>query len=221
MSITGLAAAPSGMRASLDARYQLGSCAELGFGPKASARLSGSVRRGGHPAFRTVVTMPRGEANLRRVALTMPETELLESRHIRTVCSRARFADRACPSGSIYGRAKIWTPLLDRPLEGPVYLRTGRHRLPDLVASLDGQLRLDLVGRLSAAGARLRANFTSLPDAPLTRMTLTLEGGSRGLLVNTGGLCAREPRVSAAFAGQNGKVRDMAPILRADCGESR
>lgn len=61
----------------------------------------------------------------------------------------------------------------------------------------------------------------ALPDAPLSRVVLTTMGGRKGLLVNSGGLCARRLRAGAAFAGQNGKLHDVSPILRTDCGKSR
>ena len=160
-----------------------------------------------------------GDANLRRAAVTLPGTELLDNRHIGTVCSAARFAAGRCPAGSVYGYAQAWTPLLERPLWGPVYLRASRSRLPELVASLDGQVHLDLTAEVDSVHGRLRIALGALPDTPLSRVVLTMAGGKRGLLANTGGLCARPHRVRAGFRAQNGKRHELEPLLRTDCGK--
>jgi hypothetical protein len=66
------------------------------------------------------------------------EADGKSSRRLR--CSGRRPVDprksKACPAGSIYGKARATSPLLDAPLEGPVYLRSSNHPLPDLVPAL-------------------------------------------------------------------------------------
>jgi hypothetical protein len=47
-------------------------------------------------------------------------------------------AQRECPAGSVYGHVRAFSPLLDYPLEGPIYLRSSNHKLPDAVLSLRG-----------------------------------------------------------------------------------
>jgi hypothetical protein len=218
-AVQGSVRSAAGTVAPVSDRFEVGGCRRLGFEPKVHVRLLGPTRRGAHPRFRTALTPRRGDANLRRVAVTLPGTELLDSSRIRTVCSRVRFAAGSCPAGSVYGHATAWTPLLDAPLEGPVYLRAGKHDLPDLVASLRGQLRLDLVGHIDSVGGRIRTSFESVPDVPLKKFVLTLGGGRRGLLVNTGGLCAGAPRAAVGLNAQNGGVRHRDPVVKTDCGQ--
>jgi hypothetical protein len=87
------------------------------------------------------VTYPKGAyANIAAAQVTLPHSEFLDQSHIKTVCRRVQYAAGACPAASIYGHAKAITPLLDAPLTGPVYLRSSDHKLPDLVADLDGQI---------------------------------------------------------------------------------
>ena len=81
------------------------------------------------------------------------------------------------------------TPLLDEPLEGSVYLRASSHKLPDLVMDLEGQIDIELAGRVDAVDGRLRTTFESVPDAPVTSLKFDLLGGAKGLLVNSEGLC--------------------------------
>lgn len=217
MAIVASVSTQSDQVASLGERFQVGDCGRLGFKPKVSLRLLGRPRRGAHPQLRTTVDARRGDANVRRLAITLPGTELLDNRRIGAVCTRERFGSGQCPAGAAYGYARAWTPLLDRPLEGPVYLRAGNGRLPDLAARLHGQVSLDLTGRIDAVDGRLRTTFGGLPDVPLERVVLTLHGGRRGLLVNTGGLCARERRAGVELDAHNGKTHDAGPVLRTDC----
>jgi hypothetical protein len=214
-SLQGQVATPSN-------RFQVGGCGELGFTPKLGFSLTGApTRRGGHPALKAVLTTTKGDANIGQVAVTLPKTEFLENAHIQTVCTRVQYAADACPAKSIYGHAKAWSPLLDKPLEGPVYLRSSSHKLPDLVASLDGQFHIDLDGRIDSVRARIRNTFDIIPDAPVSKFVLTMQGGKKGLLVNNTDICRTTPRAEVDFTGQNGKSYDTHPVVDADCGEGR
>jgi hypothetical protein len=214
MSVGGVVGALGGASATLSTHFQVGGCASLGLTPKLAVKFSGApTRRGGHPKLTATLTTKKGDANLRRVQVTLPKTEFLENAHIKTVCTRVQFAANACPKASIYGHAKAWTPLLDQPLEGPVYLRSSNHTLPDLVASLDGQIHVDLDGRIDSVHARIRNTFETVPDAPVTKFQLTMQGGSKGLLVNNTQLCKASPKANVVFDGQNGKTAEANPLV--------
>jgi hypothetical protein len=216
-SVHGSAVSSAGARAVVADRFQVRDCGALRFRPKLSLRLLGPTHRSANPGLRAVVRSRPGDAGIGRVTATLPATELLDSRGIDSVCGVERFAASDCPAASIRGRAKVWTPLLDRPLAGPVYLRSSSSKLPDLVASLRGQVRLDLVAGIDSDRGRLRLSFRGLPDIPFSKVLLTLNDGEDGLLVNSGGVCARPRRVVAAFVGKNGKRHRATPPLRADC----
>jgi hypothetical protein len=221
MSVDATVHGVAGGRANVSDRFQVGECGALGFKPKLSLRFLGPTHRSGHPALRVTLMPRRGDANVRRASVVLPGTQLLDNRHIRTICSRERYAAGTCPAGSVYGHARAWSPLLDRPLAGPVYLRSSRRELPDLVASLDGQLRIDLVGRIDSVDARLRGTFEALPDVPISKFVLNMQGGSKGLLVNNTELCKARPRAVALFDAQNGRSVTLKPVARAGCGKGR
>jgi hypothetical protein len=142
----------------------------------------------------------------------------LEQSHIGTVCTRVQFAANACPKASIYGKAKAITPLLDKPLEGPVYLRSSSHELPDLVAALNGQIDVVLAGRVDTGkGGGIRNTFEAVPDAPVSKFVLEMKGGSKGLLVNSENICRKPQRASVSFTAQNGKVSDTTPLIKNSC----
>lgn len=217
-----------GATATPSSRFQVAGCERLAFKPRLALRLSGApTRRGGYPKLRAVLRMPKQGANIRRARVLLPKTEFLENAHIRTICTRVQYAagkggGEACPKASVYGYAKAWSPLLDKPLQGPVYLRSSNHKLPDLVASLDGQIHVDLVGRIDAVRARIRNTFETVPDAPVSRFVLTMQGGRKGLLVNNTQLCKAKPRASVRFVGQNGKAANSKPLVKvARCGKKR
>jgi len=202
-------------------RFQVGDCAGLGFRPTVAVRLLGPTGRGSHPRLRAVVKARPGDANLRRLAVSLPGTELLDSRRIKKVCSRAEFAAGRCPAGGAYGRVRAWTPALDEPLSGRVFLRESDDRLPDLAVALHGEVDMRLNGHIDSSRGRLRIIFSSMPDVPLSKVMLTMPGGKRGLLANTGGLCSRRWRAGGSFNGQNGKRHNLHPVVKTDCGKRR
>jgi hypothetical protein len=201
--------------------FQAADCASLGFAPKLKLSLIGGTKRTDTPKFKAVLTPRPGDANIGRAQVTLPHSAFLEQSNIRTICTRVQFKEgtvpgEKCPAGSVYGYAKAVTPLLDEPVQGPVYLRSSSNLLPDLVAALhSGRIHVDLVGRIdSVKGGRIRNTFDVVPDAPVTRFTLTMQGGKKGLIVNSTNLCRSTNRAIADFTGQNGKKRVFNPVVR-------
>ncbi|HEY0129898.1 MAG TPA: hypothetical protein VGB57_00725, partial [Allosphingosinicella sp.] len=178
-------------------------CKDLGFEPKLSFRLKGETHRSAHPAVTATLKARKGDANIGKAVVTLPKTQFLAQEHIRTICTRVQWAAETCPKAAIYGYAKAWTPLLDKPLEGPVYLRSSSNELPDLVADLNGQIEIDLAGRIDSVRQRMRTTFWAVPDAPVSKFVLTMQGGRKGLLVNNTELCRAKPRARAEFTGHN------------------
>jgi hypothetical protein len=204
-------------------RFQPFNCSARAFKPKLSFHLRGKSNRGAHPALRAVLKARPQDASLKRVVVTMPHTEFLAQDHIREICTRARFDAQSCPADSAYGKAVAYTPLLDEPLRGPVYLRSSDNPLPDLVADLhSGAIRVVLEGRIDSVGSgQLRASFDGLPDAPLTRFVLNMAGGQRGLLVNSANLCTATSPALARMVGQNNKGHALSAPLQANCSKKK
>jgi hypothetical protein len=200
-------------------RFQVGGCRGLGLKPRLSMRLFGKTNRGAHPRLRAVLRARRGDANIGRAAVALPPSAFLDQGHIRTVCTRVQFAAEACPRRSIYGQARATSPLLDEPLTGPVYLRSSSNELPDLVASLKGQVDIDLVGRIDSIRKGIRTTFEAVPDAPVSTFVLTMQGGEKGLLQNSRNLCRAPSRATAKLTGHNGRQIVLRPPMRASCGK--
>jgi hypothetical protein len=209
----------SGQSTTATDRFQLGGCGALRFKPGLSLKLSGGTKRSAHPALKATLTYPKGAsyANLAKVSASLPHSEFLDQAHIRTICTRVQFAANACPKGSIYGKARAITPLLDKPLEGPVYLRSSSHPLPDLVMDLNGQIHVVAVGRIDSHNGGIRTSFEAVPDAPISKVVLNMQGGKKGLLVNSRNICKHTNRATARFSAQNGKTLDLRPVLKDSC----
>jgi len=217
-SVTSTITSIAGATASPADRFQVAGCERLGFKPKLSFRYKGRTNRGAHPAVTATLKARKGDANIGKAVVTLPRTQFLEQGHIRTICTRVQYAADDCPKGSVYGYAKAWTPLLDQPLQGPVYLRSSNNTLPDLVADLDGQIEIELAGRIDSVDERMRVSFGAVPDAPVSKFVLRMQGGRKGLLVNNTELCRAKPRARAVFTGQNGKRSVANPLVRIGCG---
>jgi hypothetical protein len=202
--------------------FQVAFCSSLGFAPRLSLRLRGPTKRGDYPSLRAVVRPRSGDANIGRVAVTLPPSEFLAQNHIGTICTHSQFEREACPARSVYGHARAITPLLGKPLDGPVYLRSSDNPLPDLVAALRGGgngIAIDVVGRIDSSHRGIRGSFDVLPDAPVTRFTMTLKGGKRGVLVNAADVCAAPQFATVLLIGNNNSGEALRPRLGAGCAK--
>jgi hypothetical protein len=201
--------------------FQVANCANLPYGPKLTLQLKGSMTRTGNPALTATLRAKPGEANTKLVVVTTPHSLFLDNSHIGTPCTRVQYAALQCPPGSVIGSAKAFSPLIEKPLEGPVYLRSSSHKLPDIVADLKGQFEIELPGRISSVNERLRASFETPPDVPIDRFTLSMLGGKKGLLVNSAPLCAKPQRVGLLMGSQSGKRIKSNPQLELSCGSKK
>jgi hypothetical protein len=145
--VTSNVTSTEGATANLSDRFQAAGCAGLGFKPTVAPKLLGgrqAAKRRSHPRLQVTVKEPKSQANLSAISFAVPNKILLDQSHIKTVCTRVQFAAQKCPAASIYGTAKATTPLLDKPLQGPVYLRSSNNKLPDPVVDLKGQIEIVL-----------------------------------------------------------------------------
>lgn len=203
--------------------FQAANCANLGFKPKLAFHLFGGTKRGKHPKLRAVLRYPKkgAYANIARASVALPHSEFLDQGHLKNICTRVQFTANACPAASVYGHAVAKTPLFDTPLEGPVYLRSSSHKLPDLVAALRGPasqpIEVDLDGRIDSINGGIRNTFEVVPDAPVSEFILSMQGGKKGLLQNSTNLCAKTNRATAIFTAQNGKVLTLHPAMQSAC----
>jgi hypothetical protein len=170
-----------------------------------------------------VLTYPKGSyANIARAQVNLPHSEFIDQGNLNKTCTKPVLLAGNCPATSIYGQVRAWTPLLEKPLEGPVYLVGGYgYKLPALVAELNGQIKVLLVGKVdSGKNHGIRNTFEAVPDAPVERFELNLKGGPKySLLENSENLCAKPQKAIANFTAQNGMVENLKPTIANECGK--
>ncbi len=185
--------------------YSTTGCDSLAFKPKLHVRLKGGTKRNKNPQLRAILEARGGDANVTRTALTMPHSLFLDQSHIGTVCTRPQLASQTCPAASIYGQAEAVSPLLSDPLKGNVYLVSSDHNLPDLLADLHGQVNIQLRGVISSQHGGLKTVFNEVPDVPVKKFILNMDGGKKSLLINSTNTCKGKQTAVLNIKGQNGK----------------
>jgi hypothetical protein len=222
MAVTSVLTSATGQSATPSSPFQASGCKELGFKPKLALSLKGKMNRTGNPAVKAVLKAPKGEANIAKTTVVLPPAMFIDNAHINNPCTRVQFNANACPAGSILGQATAYTPLLDKPMSGPVYFRSngGDRELPDLVADLKGQIHVTLVGFIDTAkSGGVRTRFADVPDAPVSKFVLRLSGGKKGLLENSENLCSFTPKAKVQMTGQNGKTANSNLKLGTSCAD--
>jgi hypothetical protein len=90
-----------------------------------------------------------------------------------------------------------------------------------LATSLEGEVHTTFVAKVDSVHRRLRFHLVGIPDVPLEKVTLDLFGGTRGVIVDNGGVCSGTPRVKAFFTAQNGRTDTVRPLVRSRCASAR
>ena len=174
--------------------FQVANCADLPYGPKLTLKLSGGVKRRGHPAIHATFTAGAGRSQHAQ-GLGHPAARASSSTTPTSARSAPgpQFAADTCPAGSPIGTAEATTPLLDQPLEG--------QRLPALLQQRPARPRRRPRGpdRLRARGThrhrQRRRPAHHLRNRPRRAGQLSsrsnLAGGAKGLLQNSESLCGK------------------------------
>jgi hypothetical protein len=227
-AVTSTITSAQGAAAHPSSPFQATNCSELEFKPKLALAMKGSTKRAGNPALTATLTAAEGQANIAKTTVVLPKTAFIDQRHVNNPCTRVQFNANSCPAKSVLGTAVAYSPLLDKPLEGPVYFRSngGERQLPDIVADLNGQIHVILVGFIDSKKAGketslVRTRFASVPDAPVSKFVLNLKGGKRGLIQNSADLCKSEPKAEVQMEGQNGKPNDFKQKISVSCPKKK
>ena len=201
-------------------RFQAERLRQAELRPKLNLRLFGATKRAKNPKLRAMLKARAGRRQ-HRAAPRWPAARALprpgQPRERSAPGSSSPPATARRNRSTAYARA--FTPLLGKPLEGPVYLRSSNNPLPDLVAHLEGQVDIDLVGRIDSFKGGIRTTFDRVPDVPVSKFVMTLPGGKHGLLVASRNLCKKPVKAIVQLKGQNGKKANKRQKLRTPCGK--
>jgi hypothetical protein len=220
----------AGASASRAVPFRVGGCGDLGYAPALSLRLSGKGQTtdGKHPALSAHLVPRAGDANSRKVTVSLPLSLALDPDNANGLCEPADAAADNCPAASIVGHASAASILPD-PLQGPVYFvrgerkdaKTGRviKTLPKLYLPLSADgVTVYVNASSTVVGDRLVTTFDNLPDAPFSSFDLNIDGGKHGILVVSGADVCKSTQISdAQFTGQNRKVFDSSATMGTPC----
>ncbi len=167
--------------------FQATGCSSLAFHPKLSAVAGHQGSKSNGTSLNvTVESAGLGQANIKKVDLQLPATLPSRLTTIQKACLAAVFAANPsiCPEGSNIGRAKISTPVLKKPLEGPAYLVSyGSAKFPDVEFVLQGEgILLILDGHTDIKNGITYSRFEAAPDAPFTKFVTELPAGPHSAL---------------------------------------
>jgi hypothetical protein len=207
-------------------RFQAGGCRDLDFTPKLAMTLSGKGQTtdSKHPALAAKLTQLDGQANNKKVSVSLPLSLALDPDNANGLCEPADAAADKCPALSIVGHAHGISPILDQPLDGPVYFVRGERKdpksgriirtLPKLYVPLTGEngIKIDLHAASEVKAGHLVTTFDNIPDAPVSSFDINIIGGKGGILtVSDADICKSTQVAEQQVDGQNGKDAD-APV---------
>jgi hypothetical protein len=232
MAVTGTVTSTEGASASVSSRFQAGGCRELPFAPKFTVSTQARTSKKNGASLDVIVGSGPGQANIGRVAVTLPKALPSRLSTIQQACPEAAFAANpaTCPAGSDIGTATAHTPVLASPLMGPAYLVShGGAAFPDLVLILQGEgVTLDLVGSIDIKKQITSSTFASVPDAPISSFELSLPEGSHSALAAVlpakakGNLCGTSLVMPTTITGQNGaQIQQNTRIAVTGCAKAK
>lgn len=207
----------NGGTTNVGAAVQLSNCQALPFRPKIALKFGNKtqMKKDRHPRVTATVTQFESEAGIKSTQVALPKQVALEAENAQALCEKAEAARDACPKGSIVGSATAETTILNRRLFAPVYFVKGTRitaagkevaTLPTLYVPLEGEgVRVNLRAVTSVSRNRLVTTFPSIPDQPITKFVLNIDGGKNGIIAATTNLCKAKEKSSARFVGWNGK----------------
>ena len=86
---------------------------------------------------------------------------------------------------------------------------------------VEGRFDLELSGRIDSKNGGIRNTFETVPDAPVTKFVLKMQGGKKSLLVNSRNLCKSSNRATVHMEGQNGKLHNDRPVVKNGCAKKK
>ncbi len=198
-----------GATQSLSSPFQVSNCSALKFKPTFASKAGGKTSKATGAGIETTINQPSGEANIASVLVQLPKQLPSRLTTLQKSCPEATAAINIydCPPGSKVGGVRANTPLLPSKMTGSAYLVShGGEAFPDLdlVLEADG-VRVILVGHTKITNDITTTYFQTLPDVPVTSITVNLPTGPNSALAGNGNLCNAHLVMPTTITGENGK----------------
>ena len=206
----------------LTSPFQVNNCSALAFKPSFKSKTSAKTSRANGASLETTINIGTGQTNVKSVMVQLPKQLPSRLTTLQKACSEKVFAANpySCPSGSFVGGARANTPVLPGKLQGPAILVShGGQAFPDLDLVMEANgVRAILVGNTKITKGITTTNFATLPDVPVSSVTVNLPIGSHSAVTANGSLCINPLVMPTTLIGQNGfKVTQKTNIAVSGC----
>jgi hypothetical protein len=228
MAIESSITSTQGATSNLSVPFQVSNCASLPFKPTFAVSSAAHTSRKNGASLKVKMTFPKEAfgktANVGYVQVKLPKQLPSRLSTLQKACVQRVFeANPAqCPEESIVGHAKVVTPVLHAPLEGPAYfVSNGTAKFPELILVLQGEgVTIDLHGETFISKKGITSStFETVPDAPFSSFELTLPEGPHSALAANADLCKKRLEMPTTIVGQNNAAIEDTTIIKVEgCG---
>ncbi len=231
MSISSTLGSAFGQSSTATSPFQAADCQSLKFAPKFSVSTTGKNSKANGAGLSVKLSYPPNAlgfyANIAKVKVSLPKQLPSRLTTLQKACLSEVFDVNPsnCPAASIVGHAKVITPAIPVPLEGPAYFVShGGEAFPDLTIVLKGSgaypITVDLVGSTQIKNGVTTSTFKATPDVPFDSFELTLPQAPNSALTSNTDLCKAKLAMPTEFTAQNGAVLTQStPIKVTGCAK--
>ncbi len=199
-----------GATATVKTPFLVEGCSGLAFTPSFKATVGANPTKQNGASLETTINQANGQANMRSVVVTLPKQLPSRLSTLQKACPEKVFAANpySCPEGSLVGSARANTPTLPGKLQGPAYLVShGGAEFPDLDLVLEANgVRVIVTGKTNIKNGITTSTFATIPDVPVSSVTVLLPTGPHSALAAYGNLCGAPLYEPTTITGQNGKL---------------
>jgi hypothetical protein len=214
-----------GATQALSSPFQVGNCGALAFKPTVSVSSGGRPTKARGASLEVKITQPAHQANIREVELQLPKRLPSRLTTLQKACVAASFEASLPPGDCAHtadvGTVTVTTPVLAGALTGPAYLIShGGEAFPDLDLVLHGDgVEVVLVGHTHISRTGITTStFESLPDVPISSVTVDLPMGPDSALATDGRLCRTKLIAPTTIIAQSGaKITQSTKISVGSC----
>ncbi len=212
-----------GATQNLSSPFQVGNCSALALKPSFKSATSAKTSKALGASLETTINQGAGQTNIKSVLVQLPKQLPSRLTTLQKACPAAVFEANPynCPSGAFVGGVRANTPVLPDKMKGPAVLVSHANAaFPDLdlVLEADG-VRVILVGNTNIKNSITSTNFATLPDVPVSSITVNLPIGAHSAVTANGNVCANQLSMPTEITGQNGfKVKQNTKMRVTGCG---
>ena len=194
-------------------------CNKLAFKPSFAAIAGAKTSLPNGANIEVNIGLPTGQANIVQVTTTLPKQLPVRLSTLAKACPAATFEAGPAPGGcskeANVGTVKATTPVLPGTLTGTAWLVShGSEAYPNLDLILNGDgVTVILVGRTKVANSQITTSFNTLPDVPVSNISLYLPSGPNSVLGANGKLCRSKLTMPTTLVGQNLATILSSPVI--------